>query len=99
MALAGTLAPSLGALLDEPFSALDEQFRRPLRRAFRHCSAGRRQTCVLVTHDPRNGRAGRPGGGDEGRRILQQDSPAALLASPRTEEVAAFLGCFNCVDL
>lgn len=97
VALARALAPQPSVLLlDEPFSALDEQFRRPLRRAFRQLQRGLRQTCVLVTHDREEAfeLADQVAVMKDGR-ILQQDSPAALLASPRTEEVAAFLGCFN----
>jgi ABC-type Fe3+/spermidine/putrescine transport system ATPase subunit len=97
VALARALAPQPSVLLlDEPFSALDEQFRRPLRRAFRQLQRGLRQTCVLVTHDREEAfeLADQVAVMKDGC-ILQQDSPAALLAQPATEEVASFLGCFN----
>ena len=52
VALARALArkPSL-LLMDEPFSALDESFRVPLRRSFRRLQRQLQQTCLVVTHD------------------------------------------------
>ncbi|NKF34277.1 ATP-binding cassette domain-containing protein, partial [Pseudomonas sp. BGM005] len=52
VALARALAPRPSLLLlDEPFSALEESFRVPLRRSFRQLQRALGQTCVLVTHD------------------------------------------------
>ena len=70
VALARALAPRPSLLLlDEPFSALDESFRIPLRRAFRQLQRELGQSCVLVTHDRDEAfEAGRPGGRDVRRQ-------------------------------
>jgi ABC-type Fe3+/spermidine/putrescine transport system ATPase subunit len=52
VAMARALAPKPSVLLmDEPFSAIDESFRVPLRRAFRALQRDLGQTCIIVTHD------------------------------------------------
>lgn len=52
VAMARALAPKPSVLLmDEPFSAIDESFRIPLRRAFRALQRELGQTCIIVTHD------------------------------------------------
>lgn len=79
-------------LLDEPFGALDAITRADLQAAFRRLQHELALTALLVTHDLREAldlgdrvvvmRAG---------RIEQAASPAALLAEPATEYVAALL--------
>jgi len=100
VALARALAPRPSLLLlDEPFSALDESFRIPLRRSFRQLQRELGQSCVLVTHDR-----------DEAFELADQvavmfdgrielcSPPAELWQRPRTRRVADFLGAFNRLD-
>ncbi len=100
VALARALArePSL-LLMDEPFSALDESFRVPLRRSFRRLQRQLDQSCLLVTHDREEAfeLADRVAVMFDGR-IAQCDTPAALWRKPASRQVAAFLGAFNLVD-
>ncbi len=100
VALARALArkPSL-LLLDEPFSALDESFRVPLRRSFRRLQRELGQTCLIVTHDR-----------DEAYELADQvavmfdgqvdqcSPPRQLWQAPETQRVADFLGAFNRFD-
>jgi ABC-type sulfate/molybdate transport systems ATPase subunit len=90
--------PSL-LLMDEPFSALDESFRVPLRRSFRRLQRQLNQTCLLVTHDREEAfeLADRVAVMFDGR-IAQCDTPAALWRKPASRQVAAFLGAFNLLD-
>lgn len=100
VALARALAPRPSLLLlDEPFSALDENFRVPLRRSFRQLQRELGQSCVLVTHDRDEAfeLADRVAVMFEGR-IEQCSPPAALWQRPRTRRVAEFLGAFNQFD-
>ena len=97
VALARALArkPSL-LLMDEPFSALDESFRIPLRRSFRRLQRQLAQTCLVVTHDRAEAfeLADRVAVMFDGR-IAQCDTPAVLWRQPATRQVATFLGAFN----
>jgi len=99
VALARALArkPSL-LLMDEPFSALDESFRIPLRRSFRRLQRQLRQTCLVVTHDRTEAfeLADRVAVMFDGR-IAQCDTPAMLWRQPATRQVATFLGAFNLI--
>ena len=99
VALARALArkPSL-LLMDEPFSALDESFRVPLRRSFRHLQRQLQQTCLVVTHDRTEAfeLADRVAVMFDGR-IAQCDTPAVLWRQPATRQVATFLGAFNLI--
>ena len=99
VALARALArkPSL-LLMDEPFSALDESFRVPLRRSFRRLQRQLQQTCLVVTHDRAEAfeLADRVAVMFDGR-IAQCDTPAALWQRPATRQVATFLGAFNLI--
>lgn len=100
VALARALAPHPRLLLlDEPFSALDESFRIPLRRAFKVLQRELQQSCVLVTHDRDEAfeLADRVAVMFEGR-IEQCDTPQALWDRPATLRVADFLGAFNRLD-
>jgi ABC-type Fe3+/spermidine/putrescine transport system ATPase subunit len=95
MARALAAQPAL-LLMDEPFSAIDEAFRLPLRRAFRQLQRSLSQSCVMVTHDREeafeladvvavmlDGRLARIG------------TPEALLRDPGSVAVARFLGAAN----
>ena len=99
VALARALArkPSL-LLMDEPFSALDESFRVPLRRSFRRLQRQLHQTCLVVTHDRAEAfeLADRVAVMFDGR-IAQCDTPAMLWRQPATRQVATFLGAFNLI--
>jgi ABC-type Fe3+/spermidine/putrescine transport system ATPase subunit len=99
VALARALArkPSL-LLMDEPFSALDESFRIPLRRSFRRLQRQLDQTCLVVTHDRTEAfeLADRVAVMFDGR-IAQCDTPAVLWRQPATRQVATFLGAFNLI--
>jgi len=100
VALARALAPRPSLLLlDEPFSALDESFRIPLRRAFRQLQRELGQSCVLVTHDRDEAfeLADQVAVMFDGR-IEQCSPPAELWQRPRTLRVADFLGAFNRLD-
>lgn len=97
VALARALArhPSL-LLMDEPFSALDEHFRSPLRRAFRQLQRTLRQTCLVVTHDRDEAfeLADRVALMIDGE-IAQFAPPEELWTRPASTAVAHFLGAFN----
>jgi ABC-type Fe3+/spermidine/putrescine transport system ATPase subunit len=99
VALARALArkPSL-LLMDEPFSALDESLRVPLRRSFRGLQRQLQQTCLVVTHDRAEAfeLADRVAVMFDGR-IAQCDTPAVLWRQPATRQVATFLGAFNLI--
>jgi len=100
VALARALAPRPSLLLlDEPFSALDESFRIPLRRAFRQLQRSLSQSCVLVTHDRDEAfeLADQVAVMFDGR-IEQCCPPAELWQRPHTRRVADFLGAFNRLD-
>ncbi len=100
VALARALArkPSL-LLMDEPFSALDESFRVPLRRAFRRLQQELGQTCLVVTHDREEAfeLADQVAVMFDGR-IEQCSAPLVLWQRPATRRVADFLGAFNRFD-
>ena len=97
VAMARALAPQPALLLmDEPFSAIDESFRLPLRRAFKALQRGLHQSCVVVTHDREEAfeLADVVGVMLDGQ-LVRLDTPAQLLRQPGTLAVARFLGAFN----
>jgi len=97
VALARALAPQPALLLmDEPYSAIDEAFRVPLRRSFRALQQALSQSCVMVTHDREEAFevADQVAVMLDGR-IARLDTPAGLLRDPGTLAVAQFLGTFN----
>ncbi|MDE2082015.1 MAG: ABC transporter ATP-binding protein [Burkholderiales bacterium] len=97
VAMARALAPEPALLLlDEPFSAIDESFRLPLRRAFRELQRALHQSCVLVTHDRGEALelADQVAVMLDGR-VAQLAPPHALLRRPASRAVARFLGAFN----
>lgn len=100
VALARALAtrPML-LLMDEPFSALDEHFRLPLRRQFRQLQRALGQSCVIVTHDREEAFeiADRVAVMFDGV-IAQCASPRELRRAPANRRVADFLGMFNRLD-
>ena len=100
VALARALArkPSL-LLMDEPFSALDESFRLPLRRSFRRLQRELGQTCLLVTHDREEAYelADQVAVMFDGS-IAQCCPPQQLWQAPANRRVAEFLGAFNRLD-
>ncbi|MGM9516903.1 ABC transporter ATP-binding protein [Roseateles sp. DB2] len=97
VALARALArhPAL-LLMDEPFSALDEHFRAPLRRSFRQLQRDLQQSCLIVTHDRDEAYelADRVAVMIDGE-IAQCAAPADLWTRPASSAVAKFLGAFN----
>jgi ABC-type Fe3+/spermidine/putrescine transport system ATPase subunit len=100
VALARALArrPAL-LLMDEPFSALDESFRIPLRRSFRRLQRELNQTCLVVTHDREEAfeLADQVAVMFNGQ-IAQCASPMELWRRPASRQVADFLGAFNAFD-
>lgn len=97
VAMARALAPQPALLLmDEPFSAIDESFRVPLRRSFRQLQRALGQSCVLVTHDREEAfeLADRVAVMLDGN-LARIAAPEALLRLPQRLSVAQFLGAFN----
>ena len=81
-------------LMDEPFGALDPVTRERLQDEFLNLQAQIRKTIVLVTHDVTEAiRLGdRIAILSDHARLAQYDTPAAILAEPADEFVAAFIG-------
>ncbi|GAA2637541.1 ABC transporter ATP-binding protein [Actinomadura fulvescens] len=81
-------------LMDEPFGAIDPITRERLQDAFLELQAQIGKTIVLVTHDltealklgDRIAILGQQG------RLVQYDTPAAILGEPADEFVASFVG-------
>jgi thiamine transport system ATP-binding protein len=93
VALARSLAPRPRLLLlDEPLSALDRRLRRQLVGAIGEIVRSTGTPALYVTHDQDEAfaLADRVGVMDAGR-LLQVDSPQALLDDPASPEVAEFL--------
>ncbi|TCH97351.1 sulfate ABC transporter ATP-binding protein [Roseococcus sp. SYP-B2431] len=94
VALARALAiePQL-LLLDEPFGALDALVRKEVRRWVRGLHDRLGLTSILVTHDQEEAMemADRVAVMEAGR-IVQLDTPDALLQTPATAFVAGFMG-------
>ena len=99
VALARALAaqPKL-LLLDEPFSALDENLREDMRNLVLSLQKEFDMTVILVTHDREealsmSGRVAMMFGG----RIVQTDTPRQVYRAPATRQVADYFG--GCVYL
>ena len=99
IALARALAaqPKL-LLLDEPFSALDENLREDMRNLVLSLQKEFDMTVILVTHDREealsmSGRVAMMFGG----RIVQTDTPRQVYRVPATRQVADYFG--GCVYL
>ncbi|MEM7076013.1 MAG: ABC transporter ATP-binding protein [Pseudomonadota bacterium] len=86
-------------LLDEPLGALDKQLREQMQLELRALQRQVGITFVFVTHDQEEAltlsdRIAVMSGG----RVLQVDTPAGLYESPRTRQVASFIGNMNFFD-
>ncbi len=89
-------------LLDEPLSAIDEQFREEMRWELGHLQRELGVTTIYVTHDQREAMslADRIVLMDEGR-IVQVDEPHALFFRPVSVFAGQFIGSpsMNLIDL
>ncbi len=81
-------------LMDEPFGAVDPITRGLLQDELMQLQAELRKTIVFVTHDFNEAvkLGDRIAVLGEQSRILQYDSPEAILANPANETVAGFVG-------
>ncbi len=83
-------------LLDEPLGALDKQLREQMQLELRALQRQIGITFVFVTHDQEEAltmsdRIAVMSGGT----VLQVDTPSGLYETPRTREVASFIGNMN----
>jgi len=86
-------------LLDEPLSALDKQLREQMQLELRRLQRTVGITFVFVTHDQEEAltlsdRLAVMAEGD----ILQIDTPSGLYETPKSREVASFIGTMNFLD-
>jgi osmoprotectant transport system ATP-binding protein len=81
-------------LMDEPFGAVDPIARDRLQLEFLRLQAEVRKTVVFVTHDIEEAvRLGdRVAVLQQGGKLAQYDTPAAILGNPASDFVAAFVG-------
>lgn len=80
-------------LMDEPFGAVDPLVRGRLQGEFRAILRSLRKTVIFVTHDIDEAvRMGDLVGVMRDGRLVQLDTPAALLARPADAFVAEFVG-------
>jgi len=81
-------------LMDEPFGAVDPVVRGRLQDEFRELQQRLGKTIMFVTHDIEE--AVRIGDAvavfEQGGRLAQYDTPAAVLGAPADEFVASFVG-------
>lgn len=94
VALARAMAPRPTVLLlDEPFSAIDPDFRMQLARDVREMILRDHMTAILVTHDQHEAfaMADQIAVLSHGR-VLQYDTSHRLYHAPACREVAAFIG-------
>lgn len=83
-------------LLDEPLGALDKQLREQMQLELRALQRQIGITFVFVTHDQEEAltlsdRIAVMSGG----KVLQVDTPSGLYETPKTREVASFIGNMN----
>ena len=100
VALARSLVvePSL-LLMDEPLSSLDPQLRLRVRSELKALIRELSLTIIYVTHDLEDGLyLGDHAGYMRGGKILESDTVERLYLSPRTRELAEFLG-YNVIEL
>lgn len=83
-------------LMDEPFSALDEELRGKLQKLLKEIQRKHKSTILFVTHDRDEAfyLSDKIAIMDNGR-IVQTDKPQRLYENPRDEFVAKFLGINN----
>ncbi|MEM7545210.1 MAG: ABC transporter ATP-binding protein [Pseudomonadota bacterium] len=86
-------------LLDEPLGALDKQLREQMQMELRNLQREVGITFVFVTHDQEEAltlsdRIAVMSGG----RVLQVDSPSGLYETPKSRDVASFIGTMNFFD-
>lgn len=86
-------------LMDEPLSALDARIRQHLREQLRNIQQQLGLTTLFVTHDQEEAlmmsdRIFLMGKGN----ILQKGDGEALYTRPESQEVAGFMGAYNCLD-
>ncbi|MQY07791.1 ABC transporter ATP-binding protein [Actinomadura macrotermitis] len=81
-------------LMDEPFGAIDPITRERLQDAFLELQARIGKTIVLVTHDLTEALklGDRIAILGQGARLVQYDTPAAILGEPADDFVAEFVG-------
>ncbi len=94
VALARAIAPEPAILLmDEPFANIDFVLRRELREDTRKLLQARGATAILVTHDPQEAMeiGDRIAVMDRGR-VVQYDTPDALLDTPATAAIGSMVG-------
>jgi iron(III) transport system ATP-binding protein len=93
VALARALAPSPQLLLlDEPFSSLDVNLRQQLREEVQDILKRAEITTLLVTHDQEEALSLADAlAVIEQGRVVQYDTPEAVIRKPRTRFVARFL--------
>jgi spermidine/putrescine transport system ATP-binding protein/putrescine transport system ATP-binding protein len=86
-------------LLDEPLGALDKQLREQMQLELRSLQRQLGITFVLVTHDQEEAltlsdRVAVMANG----QVIQVDTPSGLYDTPKTRQVAAFVGTMNFFD-
>ncbi|MEM7522314.1 MAG: ABC transporter ATP-binding protein [Pseudomonadota bacterium] len=86
-------------LLDEPLGALDKQLREQMQMELRNLQREVGITFVFVTHDQEEAltlsdRIAVMSAG----RVLQVDSPSGLYETPKSRDVASFIGTMNFFD-
>ncbi len=97
VALARALAPQpVAIMLDEPFSNLDYNMRKEMRKDLSRILRACRTTAVLVTHDREEAMsvADRIAVLHEGK-LVQVDTPLRLYSHPETPFAASLLGSAN----
>ena len=97
VALARALAPQpVAIMLDEPFSNLDYNMRKEMRKDLSRILHACRTTAVLVTHDREEAMsvADRIAVLHEGQ-LVQVDTPLRLYSHPKTPFAASLLGSAN----
>lgn len=86
-------------LLDEPFSALDEQLRRSVRDEVVRLIRATGIATIVVTHDPEEAmEIGTRVAVMDGGQLVQTDTPLALYRNPTNSFVARLFGEINRFD-